>query len=143
MRHLWHGLNKPENANVYIFFGPTAIALGFTCLLNVCNITAESISFQPMSGLLNLIAAVVFMVPGAVMLLLVQDKKGVFSRVGLTGGLSMFFWGTRVANTYKTNLGLLIGWLCIILGIAATALGFEWVPVKARTAYRKPTETKE
>lgn len=103
------------------------IAAGITCILNGFSITATSLSFQPTSGTTNFIGGIILIVIGLVMWLLVREGV-VFARLGLTSGLAIFFFGNHIVNTYKTSLGLGIGWLVMLLGIALLVIGFRHAP---------------
>lgn len=120
-------LQKPEQFKIASFWGPVGIVVGFICLLNVFDITATSISFEPTSGITNLIAGGVLIVIGIIMASLAQDKTG-WARVGCTTGLAIFFWGIHVLNICKTGLGFWIGWGTIILGIILLGIGFKLAP---------------
>jgi hypothetical protein len=120
-------LQKPESLKIASFWGSVGIVVGFICLLNVSNVTATSINFEPQNGMTNFIAGIILIALGVIIASLAQDKTG-WARVGCTTGLSIFFWGIHVFNTYKTGLGFSIGWGAIILGIILLGIGFKLAP---------------
>jgi hypothetical protein len=127
MRKWLQGFKEPKRLRILSFWGPAGIAVGVICILNVFNITAKSISFEPTNGMTNFIAGIVLIILGLAMSLLAQEKV-LFARAGLPAGLSLFFWGTHVINIYNTGLGLWIGWGVIILGIVLLGMAFRWAP---------------
>ena len=120
-------LMKPESLIIARFWGPVGIVVGFICLLNVSNVTATSINFEPKNGMTNFIAGIALIVIGLIIASLARDKTA-WARVGCTTGLSIFFWGIHVFNTYKSGLGFGIGWGAIILGIILLGIGFKFAP---------------
>ncbi len=64
----WLGTLKRQP--IASFWGPVGIAAGVICILNVYNITAESMQFEPATGLTNLIAGMVLVILGVFLSLL-------------------------------------------------------------------------
>lgn len=129
MKSWAQGLEKPENRRIVSYLGPVGLAIGAICVLNAFNVAQESIGFRPTSGILNLIAGGVFILLGIVLSLSLREKV-VFARAFLPVGLSIFFWGTQVLNTYNAvlaiKLGVGIG--MVVMGITFMVIGFKWRP---------------
>lgn len=125
------GFKKPEHDRALSFWGPAGIAVGIILILNDVLISAGSISFELKLGIeiFNLVLGIVLIVLACLALLLItQEQKVALARVGLTTGVSIFFWGTHVFNTLKTGMGFGVGWAGIIAGIALIVMGFNWAP---------------
>jgi len=125
--------DNPRDHKLVSYWGPAGIAIGVSCILNSLSITSKSINYQSSIGITTLIAGIIILILGTIMTYVMYallKYKETLARLGLTVGMSIFFWGTRVANTYQANYGLLIGWVLIILGIIFIYGGFIWSPLE-------------
>lgn len=102
----WQQVNKE-------YWAPVAIALGFTALLNVADVFP--------AGWVNLIFCVIMFGFGLPLLWMLprKDRKLLSSRILITAGFPVFFFGNRIRSSCPITGGIIIaiGLTAIVIGL--------------------------
>lgn len=108
------------------FWSPVSVAIGVTSVLYSLNISLDSITFGGWVGVFDLIFGLAFIVMGVLIKPHLNWK--LITRIGMTSGLSIFLFGTRLLNNK-----LFWGWIIVIIS-AVLVLGSV---IKAQAEFKQ------
>jgi len=97
------------------YWGPVSIAVGATCLLSLF-----SFSISSLVNWITLICGLALVILGGC--ITPHNKNKIWGRIGITSGLSFFFWGIRIVSTNPIN-----GWFFYYIFIRRGYFGFYFV----------------
>jgi tetrahydromethanopterin S-methyltransferase subunit E len=108
MTKLLQNLKEKLSYKAAPFWGPVGIAVGIICIINSFNTTATSFfNFESDYGIINIVIGIVVLIIGIILSVINRDKT-IIARVGLTTGLSIFFWGISIVNIDDANCNILL-----------------------------------
>jgi hypothetical protein len=114
------------------FWGPVAIALGFTALLNgakdlfdllIAPPTPINGWINPLMICINLLFGLAFIVFGIWAIRAATPRtRNLWARIDITAGFAIFFFGTRIVSS--NLIMFIVGWLIIASSLGLIGRGF-------------------
>jgi hypothetical protein len=115
-----------KNQERAAFWGPVGVAVAVTCFLNAFAVSKEHVAFSSPNGITDLVIGIICLLLALVSASRYSTKR-MWSRVILTGCVSISLWWNHFISSYGNGL-LWLGDILIVVIAVGIILGFAWSP---------------